>query len=187
MLRIFPTMTIYARQEKSAGGLFYEQFMAELYIKGSDIPVRLDDADLALVRGRKWRAMRKGNLVYAVASERKGATLMHRLILGAPRGMFVDHINGDGLDNRRENIRLCTNSQNMMNIRKSPGRSSRFKGVSWDTKNRKWVAQIEKNRITTYLGGLDSEERAARQYDRAARLMFGKFARTNIMMGLLAA
>lgn len=160
---------------------------AEVLLRNGGI-VLLDEADLPLVVGRKWRRMRAASgLEYAVASGRKGeprAILMHRLILGFPEHQ-VDHANRNGLDNTRDNLRTCSGTQNNANRAKLEGRSSRFKGVSWHARSRQWVAAISQDNHDIKLGQFKSEERAARQYDRAARLVFGKFARTNEMMGLL--
>ncbi len=113
--------------------------------------------------------------------------LMHRAILGAmmgpiPPGIHCDHISGDSLDNRRSNLRLATQGENMANTRRRgvpSAYSSRFKGVYWDTRDRKWRAQIRKNGKVHRLGRFIQEEDAADAYDRAATLMFGAFARIN--------
>jgi hypothetical protein len=128
--------------------------------------------------------------VVRVTPGRKGKKLtisMHRFILGAQAGEVVDHINGDGLDNRRENIRLCTNRENSQNICSSKNtKRGGFKGVNWHPKGKKWQAAIgagtlkpNGKRKLIYLGLFKSAEDAARAYDRAAREHFGAFARTN--------
>lgn len=144
----------------------------------------VDAADMPLVMDRAWRAQKGKAGTYYAASNR--GVLMHRVIMGNPRGVHVDHVNCDGLDNRRSNLRTCSNAQNTQNQRKRKNTSSRFKGVS-RTNVGTWVAQIEKNGRTVKLGHYTDEVIAAKQYDRAARLMFGRFARTNEMLGLLEA
>jgi hypothetical protein len=105
---------------------------------------------------------------------------LHRAIINAPKGLYVDHINGDTLDNRRANLRIATNSQNQANrIRLKSGTSSRYRGVTWNKASQKWQAGIKCNLKSTHLGLFESEEEAARAYDRAAREMFGSFARPN--------
>jgi len=100
--------------------------------------------------------------------------LMHRLILGASRGQWVDHINGDGLDNRRSNLRFCTASQNHMNA-VGWSRISRFKGVGKTKSGKQWRAAIG----CRHLGTFADERSAALAYDVAARAMYGEFARCN--------
>lgn len=137
----------------------------------------IDDEDFEAVSAVKWYAQH--NRVLYAASKRGRIVYMHRLILGAPPGVQVDHINGDGLDNRRANLRLCSNSQNHANLRKRTETSSRFKGVYWNKARRKWHAQIKANQRTFYLGLFDSEEAAGAAYDRAATEHFGTFSRLN--------
>lgn len=112
---------------------------------------------------------------------------MHRLLTGCPEGLVVDHINGDSLDNRRSNLRICTQRQNRWNRAKRMRAQSKFKGVWFDKDRDLWIAQIGHDSDRLRLGAFEREEDAARQYDRAARLLFGAFARTNQDMGLLPA
>lgn len=104
---------------------------------------------------------------------------MHRRIAAAPRGMNVDHIDGNGLHNWRANLRLASVVQNGQNLKKHRDGSSRFKGVSWSNHLHKWTAQIQIDRVYTRLGAYVVEEEAARAYDAAARRHFGEFARVN--------
>ena len=105
---------------------------------------------------------------------------MHRLVTSAPAGADVDHINGDGLDNRRENLRCATRSQNNANQRCIRAGKSRFKGV-WMNSNKfkKWTAEISKDGKTVSKTFF-SEEEAGNWYDRMANQMFGEFAKTNM-------
>lgn len=130
-----------------------------------------------LKRDRKIAAMRGGGEVEYVA--------FHRLILSAPDDMHVDHINGDGLDNRRCNLRLVTRSQNLANQRRvRANKSSRFKGVSWSRTHAKWVASICVDNKQTILGRFDDEVVAAVRYNAAAVQSFGEFAFLNEMEGV---
>lgn len=105
---------------------------------------------------------------------------MHREILKATDELEVDHINGDGLDNRRENLRLCSHRENCRASKtKTPGTSSRFRGVTWHRIGKRWMAQLKKNGKRIYLGLFLAEEAAARCYDAAAIEHFGKFASLN--------
>lgn len=104
---------------------------------------------------------------------------LHRLLLNAPKNMLVDHINGDTLDNRICNLRLATPSQNMGNSKSMRG-TSKYKGVHWSKKERKWVAGI-KNGV--HLGYFNDENEAALAYNKAALEHFGEFSRLNIIGG----
>ena len=104
---------------------------------------------------------------------------MHRLILKAEKGQVCDHINHNGLDNRRKNLRLCTNSQNFGNQRKRPNKSSIYKGVCFYKRDSKWQVGIECNYKKYYLGRFDNEIEAAKVYDKKAAELFGEFAYTN--------
>jgi aspartate/methionine/tyrosine aminotransferase len=103
---------------------------------------------------------------------------LHRLVLRAFPDVVVDHVNGDRMDNRRANLRVCSNQDNIRNQKKTRG-SSRFKGVSWSVQNKKWYAYIKVSGKSMSLGHFDVEEDAARAYDAAAREAFGRFAQLN--------
>lgn len=108
---------------------------------------------------------------------------MHRFLLKAPADLMVDHANGDKLDNRRENLRLCTNSQNQANRKVTVGVST-FKGVTWQrrpgcTSRGFWKAQIVVGGKLTYLGSFRTDREAAAAYNEAASAMFGEFAHLN--------
>lgn len=132
----------------------------------------MDDADYEMLNAHKWCAWQHGQTFYAT---RAANTIhMHRVIMGA-KG--VDHVNGDGLDNRRTNLRRATHQQQAMNTRKRAGCTSQFKGIH--RSGRKWVALIKTAGRQMRLGSFDNEEDAARAYDAAAREHFGEFARVN--------
>jgi len=105
---------------------------------------------------------------------------MHRFIINAPDGLEVDHINGNGLDNRKANLRLATNAQNARNkAKRRNARVSRYKGVKRNKKGKRWFATINYNGQRIYLGTYDTEIQAARAYDRAACKLHKEFARLN--------
>ncbi len=143
----------------------------------------VDDRDYEELSKYKWHIRTCcGFLHYAVRSFRvHGASkteAMHRRILHVPKGLEVDHINGDGLDNRRANLRLCSRQQNAFNGHKRANASG-FKGVVWHKGAGRWRAKIMKNHTTVHLGYFNFPEDAGRAYDRAARELFGEFARVN--------
>lgn len=107
---------------------------------------------------------------------------LHRIVNQTPDGAQTDHINGDRLDNRRENLRTATGSQNQRHSKKRNrlGKaSSKFKGVYWSKTREHWVAQIRYGGKQRYLGGYDNERDAALAYNGAASLIFGDFALLN--------
>lgn len=104
------------------------------------------------------------------------------MLLGAVGGLYIDHRNGNGLDNRRDNLRRATMSQNIAN-QFPRGGSSKYKGVCRSKRSGGWLAQICVNRKSIYLGRFGTEEEAARAYDVKAKEVWGEFARLNFMDG----
>jgi hypothetical protein len=100
--------------------------------------------------------------------------LMHRVLCNTPKGKQTDHRNGNGLDNRRMNLRVATKTQNMQNRRKLTKASSQFKGVHWHKQHRKWCAVIQGRHI----GLFHVEMEAALAYEARAKKAFGKFFRS---------
>jgi len=104
---------------------------------------------------------------------------MHREIIRAPEGLLVDHIDGNGLNNRKSNLRLCTHSQNTYNRRPNRNCSSRYKGISFHKMSKKWEVAICCKGKREHLGRFDDEVKAALAYDRKAKQLFGEFAYLN--------
>lgn len=137
----------------------------------------VDDEDFELVNQYQWRGHKGGNSdnhIYAVTRLR-----MHRLVMQAPPGMVVDHINGDTLDNRKCNLRLCTTSQNQQNSRPRKG-TSRYKGVSYNAKKKKWLGAFMANGKVHYVGCFTSEEQWAKAVDKKRKEVCGDYATTNL-------
>lgn len=143
----------------------------------------VDGQDAHLLREYSWHASPMGRNWYVVASKtangKKRTLLLHRLITGAPHGVEVDHINGDGLDNRRCNLRLCNHAENLRNSRRSSANRSGFKGVHWHNASGKWRAQIQCLSVRRHLGLFDSISDAVAAYNAAAFEVHGEFARVN--------
>ncbi len=150
----------------------------------------VDPEDYQRFREYKWYAKKGRSTYYAGSGMRvfkdgkfigvKQKT-MHRLITNAPKGMVVDHINHNGLDNRRKNLRLCTVSQNNRNRRPitRPNKGSKYKGVTFDKKRNYFKALIQHNKKKYFLGSFKSQIKAAKAYDKAAKKFFGEFAYLN--------
>jgi hypothetical protein len=141
----------------------------------------VDESDLDLLAGHKWFALfpdRRNPRVYAAAKIGGRNVMMHRFLVGASAGSDVDHRDGDGLNNRRSNLRECSRSENQMNQRPRGG-TSRFKGVYLHARSGKWAVKIKRDGKFYWLGYHADEEVAARKYDEAARRIFGEFACLN--------
>lgn len=147
-------------------------------VKGS--AVLIDDEDYGLVSQYSWRMLPDGYVHTSPrvrGQNRKLEIRLHRLIMDASKGLEVDHINGNKLDNRRSNLRLCNRWQNKANTRIISTNTTGFKGVSWHKD--KWQASIRVMGRLIYLGRYHTKEEAARAYNHAASEHFGEFAWLN--------
>lgn len=142
----------------------------------------IDDDDFDKVAMYKW------NLVKGYLATRINGTFvsLHRLISNAPNNLQVDHINGNTLDNRKCNLRFCSNQQNSFNRPKNRVSTSNYKGVSWFKRDNKWRARIAYNGRQIHLGYFNNEKEAAIMYNLAAKQMFGEFARLNVLRSTIA-
>jgi len=143
----------------------------------------VDDSDYELVNQYKWHYNQNG---YAVRNQRVGvnkytAVYMHRFICGLVPGdgKIVDHKNGNGLDNRRENLRVCTKTQNQQNQKPRHTRVSKYKGVGFYKRDQKWRARIVVDKTDIELGKFDTEIEAAKAYNEVAKKYHGEFAWIN--------
>jgi|SRR6516162_8902626 hypothetical protein len=143
----------------------------------------IDDQDQPLITG-DWTILRGKRTFYAArgrgSRNNRRYWYMHRVILGItdPK-VQADHINGNGLDNRRVNLRIVTNKQNSHNSRPHRDGSSKYRGVSWDQSRRRWRAQYAIDGRPKFLGRFDSEVEAAKAYDDAVLKRSGEFAYLN--------
>lgn len=138
----------------------------------------VDDADFKWLSRYKWCAWKAPRTWYV---RRLKDEFMHRRILGLQKGdgIEVDHRNGNGLDNQRHNLRICTRSENTANQRMPKNNTSGYKGVSWDIDRNKWRVMIDKNGKHIYVGLYFCLIKAARAYDSAAVKYFGEYANLN--------
>ncbi|MBE0536734.1 MAG: HNH endonuclease [Phycisphaerae bacterium] len=147
-------------------------------VKGGP-PARIDAEDYEKVARRRWCARHSMSNCYAIADGRD--IFMHRLVTDAPTGLVVDHIDRDGMNNTKRNLRICSNAQNMSNIGPAANKSSRYKGVSLHKASGLWRASIfcRERRRSTHLGYFRDEIAAAKAYDQKAKERFGEYAYLN--------
>jgi len=147
---------------------------------------KVDPADYERLRKYEWLTKKGKNSFYARRrvptgkSKKEKLVYMHQMVVKVPKGMVIDHINQDGMDNRSGNLRPATHSQNLCNRKKRSGATqSKYKGIYWRKKVRKWQASIKCNKKRIELGYFRDEIEAAKAYDRAAKKYHGEFACLN--------
>lgn len=154
--------------------------MKEIPIGGTDLVAVVDDSDYETLSVYKWYLGQSGSrkVTYARAHVGNRNVSMHRLMFGDTGKLEIDHINGNGLDNRRSNLRLVTHQQNLFHRGKQKNnRSSQYKGVTYKDGN--FYAQIRLNGKNHRIGPFSNEHDAAIEYDHKAREFFGEYAYTN--------
>ncbi len=151
--------------------------MAELIVDGG-LTALVDEEDLVFVRGMSWRALhnRRDGRASKTYAQNGAGKLLHRVILAPPDGVLVDHINGNGLDCRRANLRLASRSENARNRGKQRNNTSGHKGVSYNKRNGRWLAFVKLDQHMHNLGYYDTPEEAAVVASSARKLLHGSFA-----------
>ena len=145
----------------------------------------IDNEDFERFGHLKWYAAKiKGNF-YAVRGKwingKRKQFLLHRLIIGSPKGMMVDHKNHDTLDDRKNNLRVCTRGQNGWNAKISSSNVSGYKGVHWVKRDNRFRVYIRKNGVKNYIGDFRDLIEAAKAYNKAAKKYHGRFAFLNVV------
>jgi hypothetical protein len=146
----------------------------------------VDPADYDRLKGYQWLTKKGSNSFYArrhvppCKGQKETIVYIHQELITVPKGMVVDHINNDGMDNRRANLRAATRAQNMRNRKKhaKPG-ASKYKGVRYRKDTCKWSARIGVDSKSIYLGSFENEIEAAKAYDEAAKKHHAEFACLN--------
>lgn len=147
---------------------------------------KVDDEDFDRLSKFNWSLhsmTRRSKKLYAATHIPRSQEYitMHRLITGAQKGQSVDHINDDGLDNRKENLRVCSHAENLRNRGKNINNTSGFKGVEHKKIGKPWMARITVNYRSIYLGTFKDKLDAAMAYNVAALKYHGEFARLNVI------
>jgi len=164
--------------------LVYNIFMKKIRLNGKhkDHICLVDDLDFDKVKNKSWHGQcrSKGEMIYALDGHRN---LMHQVLLGKKDGLIIDHINGNGLDNRRKNLRFCTKKENSRNNqRRKDFFSSKYKGVykkTYKSGKVSWSVGITVNNKDIYLGTFENEEHAGYAYNLAAKKYFKEYASLN--------
>ena len=140
--------------------------------------VLVDADDIPALAPYRWRSVvcnrtRSGEYTYVVRGPANGMNFIHRFLTQAPDGLVVDHLNGDRLDNRKCNLRVCTHQQNMVNRKFPVNNTSGYRGVSWSARHGKWRAGIKRFGKTRHLGFFEDRQQASAAYERARAAIDG--------------
>ena len=141
-----------------------------------EVEVLLDREDFDRVSKIKWHINTKTGYV----QNRHLNLYLHRFIVGAKEDEVVDHINGIKTDNRKENLRICSQKQNLANVSvriNQENKTSKYKGVGWHKAKRKWRVRVK----DIHVGYFDDEQEAAKAYNERALIEFGEFTRLNVI------
>ena len=154
--------------------------MRKIHI-GKGFYALVDDEDYERVSNRKWYPRIMPNTIYVnEKTTGKWGISLHRFIMNAKSGFVVDHINHNGLDNRKSNLRLCSHMENCYNSKLSRANKTGYKGVWWDKKRRKFEAYITANKKRKNLGRFELACDAAMAYNIHADELHGEYAFLNI-------
>lgn len=142
----------------------------------------VDDEDYERVVAHRWYAVKREHTYYVCrkfykADGTRSTQALHIFILNGATG--IDHIDGNGLNNQKANLRICTSQENRRNTHKRKKMTSKYKGVSWNGADRVWRVFIYDNYKQVYLGRFNDEVEAAKAYDAKAQELFGEFANLN--------
>ncbi len=172
------------RSDSNLVSFFIGDDMKKIELANNREVAIVDDEDFDELSKYTWYLDERKNTSYAktfVCKDGKRVkTGMHRLIMKAKKGQDIDHRDRNGLNNRKYNLRLCTNQQNSMNRDTNYG-TSKYKGVWWHKRDKRWYSGIQLNGKQIHLGSFKDETLAAEAYNIKANELFGEYARLNIL------
>lgn len=152
-------------------------------IEYNDKIILIDDEDYELFCSHNWHFVKGRNTFYLytniIKDKKRKTVALHQIILTCPKDMCIDHIDRNGLNNQRSNLRVCNRSENQCNQFKRKNTSSQYRGVSWNKYQQRWECYINKDQKRTFIGKFKSEVEAARKWDEYAKKIHGEFARLN--------
>jgi hypothetical protein len=152
----------------------------EFKLRKTDLVTLIDEEDYEKIKDYKWYLNGKGYVVAtAYINGERHKLRLQRFLMNAPDGFVVDHINRNKLDNRKENLRICTYGENTRNRSNHKGTSSKYKGVSFKKDRGTWRAHLKSYGITYLDKTFKNEEDAAKAYDKVAKEIYGEFAALN--------
>lgn len=140
------------------------------------IPFEIDDEDLERVMQHSWLLDSNGYISTTVKCK---TIRLHRFLMNAPKGTYVDHVDRNKMNNHKSNLRFCSQQQNSFNQHRGDKYSSKYKGVSWNKCCKMWQAKLAINKEQIYLGVYDNENDAAMAYNTAALKYFGGYGILN--------
>ena len=146
-----------------------------IQVSKNKIDVQIDDDDYEKIHQYKWNIRKYGRTSYAYACKNGVRILMHRLIMNAEIGQIIDHIDGNGLNNLKSNLRFCTHKENMWNSRKRKDNKSGHKGVFYNKYSKVYLVQMIINKKNTNLGYFDNYDDAVNRYVTVAKQIHGEF------------
>lgn len=150
-----------------------QTIMLRRYKGRQPIEIMVDDDDYNIVMGHKWRSNTQGYIYTEIDGK---CIYLHRMIMGSPDGLAIDHINRNLRDNRKSNLRVCTIQQNCMNAKRSRNNTSGHTGVSYRPQRKSWRAYIMVDRKQIGLGHYPTKEEAIKARREGERKYFGEFA-----------
>lgn len=146
----------------------------------------VDDEDFNYLNSFKWHSTKitkSAKTCYAVRNQRQNGIkkniTMHRFLMNFPVGKQIDHKDGNGLNNQRENLRICNSSENHRNGKIRVDNTSGYKGVTWHKKNKKWQTGLTVLGKYIFIGMFDGKKEAAMAYNKEAKKLFKEFAKLN--------